>query len=174
MSESVILPVKLDGKVYTRFGWYDIFVLQKRWQRPALWAGLFTLSALVCLGYQLAKGTGLALAIVLLVIGLGLPAVYLNSFRSLLRRQVKAGKMDQKPQYAYTLTFKEECLEALNGNQKKTYAWDQLVGAWKRPDCIYLYHAPGRAYLLPQGTGGLTLDQLWEMVTRHLPPEKLH
>ena len=150
MQKSVTLPIHLDGKTYIHFAWFETFIQQKRWQRPALWAGLFTLSALICLGYHLVKGTGLSLAIVLFVVGLGLPIVYLSNFQSGLRRQVKVSKMDQKPQYAYTLTFKDDCMEALHGDQKKEYPWADLVGAWRRSDCIYIYHTPGRAFLLPQ------------------------
>lgn len=52
--------------------------------------------------------------------------------------------------------------------------WDQVYGAWRTPQAIYVYVSSARAYLLPneQIPGGP--DAAWNLLSGYLPAGKLH
>ena len=78
MEREITVPVKLDARTFRRFSFFDTFVLRKRWIRPAAFAAILFAFALVALLSR--KPQSGLIAAVLLVVGLGLPLVYVGTF----------------------------------------------------------------------------------------------
>ena len=84
-AQDITVPVKLDEKTFKRFARFDMLRLRKRWVRPAVFAVILTAFAAAAL-LSGKKEAGM-IASVLLVIGLGLPIVYIGSFLSQVNMQ---------------------------------------------------------------------------------------
>ena len=72
----ITVPVRLDAGTFKRFSRFDMFVLRRRWVRPAAFALILMAFAVVALLSGKAQ-SGL-IASVLLAVGLGLPLVYVG------------------------------------------------------------------------------------------------
>ena len=51
---------------------------------------------------------------------------------------------------------------------------DQVAGAWRQPDAVYLYVQTDRAYILPNGQANVSDDELWAALGNYLPADRLH
>ena len=113
-----------------------------------------------------------ALAVVLAVVALGVPAVYFWTFFHSLSLQIK--KMDL-PRPFYRLLLDDDGLSVwMAGEQDKPeasrkYAWHDMHLAYRTPNAIYLYVRQNQAYLLND-----SLDAAWSLLQASLPAERLH
>lgn len=167
------IAVTLDSDTFSRFAWFDAMVRRKRWQRPAAFAAIFTVLALIAFLRADAENQGALLGGVLLAAGLGLPLVWLASYALSLRRQAKAMGL---PRAVYTVELDESgvtCYQTAAGAAPEHTPWADVYGAWCRPDAIYLYVRPDKAYLLPD-TEKRQANKIWAMLERRLPKEKRH
>ena len=94
--------------------------------------------------------------------------------------QVQSKKLKlQTPQYAYTvhLGTAEEGIEVTSKKEKQakvTCKWSEALEAWRNKDCIYLFISSRQAFLLPDGQGGVSTEELWKLLSERMEPSKLH
>jgi hypothetical protein len=168
MRKSVItVSVHMDYKTLREFSLFDTFVLKKHWLRPAVFGAIFLIFAVVCFAAA-GKEQNWLLGTVMLLIGLGMPAVYVGMFLSQVKSQAKKLRLPRK---VYTLTFTNEYVRIFNNMKQEdqvTLEWPKIPAAFRRKKAIYLYAAPTRAFILPDGQADASADELWAMMEKHL------
>ena len=175
-SDTITVSSKIDPKTFYRFAIFDTLYLRKRWISPAIFAGLFFTCSLICFSMHSKAEQAALLGTVLLVVGLGVPAVYFGTFFRSLNLQSKTLKL-QKAAVAYTVTLTEAGIQ-VTGNHphggNASFLWDQIFGVYQRPGCIYLYVSPRQAFLLPEDCADASPEELHKILAAHLKPEKIH
>ena len=170
--ETITIPVKLDEKTFKRFVRFDMFILRKKWLRPAVFFLIMTVFAFAAL--LLRKEQSGMIAAVLLVIGIGLPLVYAGSFLSQVNMQAVSRKL--KPaRYVYTVTLGGEGVTAKdNGKNEETpvIPWEKIQKAFRKKGCIYLYVTAAKAFLLPAGQADAPDHEVWGFIRDHLGADK--
>ena len=164
----ITVPVKLDEKTFRTFARYDMLRLRRRWVRPAVFALLLCAFAVVALLTRLPQ-SGM-IAAVLLVIGLGLPVVYIGMFLSQVNLQAAQWKLG-KGRAVYTVQLSEQGFQVTNDRKQENTGlvpWEQAAQAIRRKGCIYLYATPAKAFLLPNGQADAPDEAVWEMIRRGL------
>lgn len=166
---SVTVPVKLTAKGFRDFAIYDTLVRQRKWVLPAVFCLILSVSAAICYALRDRSPNAGLLVSVLLVVGLGLPAVYFLSFFNSVRQQNR--RMDlTEPKAVYTVTLDSQGVHVDAGEEHLDHPWADVYQAHFRPEAVYLYPSPKQAYLLPfADTDPATLKQI---LADHLPAEK--
>ena len=169
---AIVIPVSLDEKTFRRFARFDMFVLRRKWVRPAVFSLILICFAFVALLAR--KEQSGMIAAVLLVVGLGLPFVYFGTFLSQVNMQAVRAKL--KPaRRVYTVTFRENGILVEN-NQKKEdlleMEWSSVQKAFRKKGCIYLYVTAAKAFLLPDGQANVPDPEVWQYLVAHLGAEK--
>jgi len=172
-NESVTINVIIDDKIFTRFSNFESFYRRKAYLTPLIFAAILSVSAVffLIIGNVLIGG-------LLLFVGLGLPAYRVSRILRAIKIQIKI--LDLKnPKTVYSLHFTEapDGIEVTNhgdGDDPLRYTWSSIYGAYRVRGCIYLYVLPEKAYLLPDGQTVEGTDALIKILTKMLPPEKLH
>ena len=168
----IVIPVKLDEKTFRRFARFDMLRLRKRWVRPAVFALILCAFAMVALFSRLPQ-SGL-IAAVLLAVGLGLPIVYIGMFLSTVNVEAEKWHLG-KGRKVYTVTLRTQDFTVISqqkAGEAVTISWKDACQAFRMRDCIYLYGAPTRAYLLPSGQASCPDEELWGTIMRRLGPDK--
>jgi len=170
--KTIVIPVSLDEKTFRRFARFDMFSLRKKWIRPAVFALILIVFAFAALLVR--KEQSGMIAAVLLVVGLGLPIVYIGTFISQVNMQAMKARL--KPaRRVYTVTLRETGIRVEN-NQKKEdpleMDWSSVQQAFRKKGCIYLYVTPAKAFLLPDGQAGVPDPEVWQFLTAHLGADK--
>ena len=170
--KKIVIPVKLDERTFKKFARYDMFVLRKKWIRPAVFSLIMIAFSMIAL--LLRKEQSGMIAAVLLVVGLGLPLVYIGTFLSQVSMQ--AVKQKLKPaRRVYTVTLRETGITVEN-NQKKEDPletdWSSVQRAFRKKGCIYLYVTAAKAFLLPAGQADVPDTEVWDYLVRRLSAEK--
>ena len=172
---TVTVPVQMDAKTFRRFAVFDALRRQKRWMGPAVFTGILLVSAALCYSQTGVRPGAVLLSSVLVVLALGLPAVYFGMFFHSLTAQVKKlGLGTPKPVYRLSLTDAADGVEVSADAQTVRYQWGTLFGVWRMNDAIYLYTQPGRAFILPLGQIRPDADALWALCQAKLGADKLH
>ncbi len=175
-SESITIVSKIDPKTFYRFAIFDTLKLRKRWISPAIFAGILLTSSLICFSMYSKAEHAEFLGMVLLVIALGVPGVYFGTFFYSLKTQAHALKL-QKSRIAYTIELNQTGILVTSGTSNGStvsYNWNELFGIYRQLGCIYLYVSVKQAFLLPNGCGDASDEEVWQFITAHLPKEKLH
>ena len=164
---AITIASKIDPKTFYRFAIFDTLKLRKRWISPAIFAGIFLSCAIICF-FMVKKTEGAALlGTVLLIVGLGVPAVYFGAFFHSLKLQSKTLKL-KAAAVAYTVTMDASGVHVTSGrsaNDHADFTWKQIFGVYEQP------------FLLPQTSlehTGAVPRELCAIFTAHLPAEKLH
>ena len=167
-TEQVItIPVKLSKAAFRRFAAFDTFRRQRRWRLP-VWFALILLGFSSYLYLQTDKPQSALIATVLLLVGLGLPAVYFTSFYLTLHDNVKKHKLPRRT-YTLTLTDKDVHIRSeVNRDEAMTLRWEQMFAAYRVKGAVYLYVLPTRAFLLPDGQADVPADELWGFIQARL------
>ena len=170
--KTIVIPVRLDEKTFKRFARFDMFVLRKKWIRPAVFSLIMIAFAFIALLTRRSR-SGM-IAAVLLMVGLGLPLVYIGSFLSQVNMQALRQKL--KPARAvYTVTLRESGITVENNRKKEALLeldWPSVQRAFRKKGCIYLYVTAARAFLLPDGQANVPDREVWDCLVRHLGAEK--
>ena len=171
-AKEITIPVRLDEKAFRRFALFDMFALRKKWVRPLVFSLILIAFAFIALLAR--KEQSGMIAAVLLVVGIGLPLVYIGSFLSQVNMQAARAKL--KPaRLVYTVTLREQGIRVVN-NQKKEDPletdWSSIPRAFLRKDCIYLYVTAAKAFLLPDGQADVSDREVRDFLVRHLGTEK--
>ena len=164
----ITISVCLDEKTFKRFARFDIFILRKRWIKPALFFLVLIMFAAIAL-FSRKPQSGL-IAAVLLAVGVGLPLVYIGSFSSQVNMQALKQRLDP-PRKVYTVAMDGLHLTVEN-NQKQEellqVAWKDVRQAIRVKGCTYVYVSPVKAFLLPDGQANVPDHDVWEFLTGHL------
>jgi len=167
--EVITARVRMDYKTLRAFSLFDTFLLRKHWIKPTFFGGAFVIFAIICFA-TVDKEQNWLLGLVMLLIGLGMPAVYGGMFFSQVKAQAKKLRLDP-PRRVYTLEISDECVTVTNdlkAEEKVTLEWQKSPAAFRRKGAIYLYAAGSRAFILPDGQADASPDQLWDMMKRNL------
>lgn len=163
----ITIPVTLSRAAFRRFAIFDTFRRQRRWRLPIGFM-LILLTFSVYLYLQTDKPQSALIATVLLLIGIGLPAVYFASFYVNLQKSVKQNRL---PRLVYTLSLRDGDLTIRSETRKDetlTLQWTQLFAAYRARGAVYLYVLPTRAFLLPDGQADVPDDALWAFIQKRL------
>lgn len=159
----ITVPVRMDYKTLRDFSLFDTFVLKKHWFKPTIFGAAFLIFAIICFAAT-DKEQNWLLGTVMLLIGLGMPAVYVGMFLSQVKSQAKKLRLPRK---VYTLTFTTESIRISNNMKQEeqvTLEWPKVPAAFRCKKAIYLYAAPTRAFILPNGQADAAQDELWTML----------
>lgn len=163
---------QIDAPTFRAFAVFDSLRLRKRWRAPVLFALILLISAAVCFSLRQRADQAAMLAVVLTVVGVGLPAAYFLSFFLSVGKQIKNLGLKQAPMEAYTVSMDEQGVEVSTEKQKASLRWNQVFGIYRVKGCIYLYATAERAYLLPDGQAEGGAGALWAFLTRHMPANR--
>lgn len=172
--EIITIHVKMDRQTFRRFALFDTFRLKKRWCKPALFCAILLVFAAVA--FAAGREQSALIGSVLLLVGLGLPAVYVGTYLSQLNAQAKKLRLDP-PRPVYTLRLAQEGVTIQNDMKAEatvSLEWKNIHAAWRVRGCIYLYATPARAFLLPDGQADAPPQELWAFLAAHLAKERLH
>lgn len=168
-NKTITVRVKMDYKTLRDFSLFDTFRLRRRGAKPALFSIVFVVFAVICFA-AVDKEQNWLLGSVMLLIGLGMPAVYVGMFLSQVKAQAK--KLRLAPaRRVYTLTLSTECVTVTNDLKEEEQVrleWEKISGAFRRKNAIYLYATAQRAFILPNGQADATPDELWAMLKENL------
>ena len=164
------IKVRLNEREFIKFSWFDAFRRKKIWRRPALFAAILIAAAAICFAMHERRGAVL-LGGVLLVVALGLPAVYFLSFYLSLRRQ-GAGLAGGKPVYTLELHDDSRGITVDNGEEHAAYPWEQVFHVYRHKNASYLYMTPQRAFLIPHSCVRGGADGLWSLLGRWIPENR--
>lgn len=166
--------VRINAAIFRRFAMFDTFRLKRRWVSPAVFSVIllvFSFAAMIS-GKEQAQMIGT----VLQFIGLGLPLCYVLHFLLQVHDQCKRlGLKKLRP--AYTLNFTEKELRVINdmaSEPEVRLPYASLHGVWRVSGAFYIYAAPARAFILPDGQYSLSPAQMWSFFKERLNPGTLH
>lgn len=171
--QTITVPVRMDYKTLRDFSLFDTFILKKHWLKPTIFGVAFVIFAIICFAAT-DKEQNWLLGTVMLLIGLGMPAVYVGMFLSQVKSQAKKLKLPRK---VYTLTCSTECIRITNNlkqEEQVTLEWPKIPAAFRCKKAIYLYAAPTRAFILPDGQADATPDEVWAMMESNLREGRAH
>ena len=176
MQNTVTVSVHLTADAFRKFAFYDSFRMKRRWVSPAVFTGIMLAFSLVCL--LSGRPGSIFLGSVLLIVGLGVPAVWFGTYFSQLNAQIKAMGLDKKDSIpVYTLRMTKEDIRIRNDRKpepEQILRWDRVPGIWRGKDAWYLYVAQSKAFIMPDGCYGLEPMELLEYLKAHLPEERIH
>ena len=171
---TVTAHVRINAGIFRRFALFDAFRLKRRWVSPAVFCAVFMAFSFLCMASG-REQAGL-IGTVLQIIGLGLPVCYVLSFLVQVHDQCKRlGLKALRP--AYTLNLGERELRVINDMQKEPEVilpYASLHGVWRASGAYYLYAAPARAFILPDGQCALSPAELYDLFAERLPKGALH
>ncbi len=169
MSKKISVDAKIDGKTFTEFALFDVMGRQKRWIRPLLFAGIFTVFSLIAFSRNGKNEQAVLLGGVLLAVGLILPFVYVLSFFLSVKRK---GRTMDGTRSAYTLELGGEGLTVRKEEQILHFAWSDLHAAHRLKNSICIYTDSQHAFLLPHVCGEERYHSAWHLIEENLDPEK--
>ena len=173
MKRRITVSVTLDARTFRRFAFFDTFVIKKRGRKPVLFSLIQLVFAVAAL--WLRKEQSGMIAAVLLVIGLGLPILYIGTFMSQLNLQAERFKLG-KGRKVYTVTLENSGVTVHNLQQEEEtlrLSWDDVWRVYRRKSCVYLYASPAKAFLLPSGQADAPDQAILEALKEKLPSSKL-
>ena len=115
-NQTITIPVKLDEKTFRRFARFDMLCLRRRWVKPVIFALILCAFATVALISRLPQ-SGM-IAAVLLVVGLGLPVVYIGMFLSQVNMQAAQWKLG-KGRSVYTVKLSRDGFQVTNDRKQE-------------------------------------------------------
>lgn len=167
------IEATLTEEIFRRFTMFDMMRRRKVWRSPVTFASIMSVSAAICFLMHHVDGA-ILLGSVLLIVGLGMPAVYFISFASSLRKQILQQGL-KRPRVFYTLclTEKADGIGIRNEKEQANYKWKQVHHVYRDTIATYLYMTPQRAFILPHTCTEDDGAQLWALLERKLPKQKI-
>ncbi|MBR4039439.1 MAG: hypothetical protein IKJ11_04995 [Clostridia bacterium] len=166
--------VRINAPIFRRFALFDTFRLRRRWISPAVFALILFAFSFACMisGKEQAQMIGTVLQLV----GLGLPLCYVLAFLVQVGDQCRRlGLKSLRP--AYTLNFCESELRIINdmaAEPEVRLAYTSLHGVWRVGGAFYIYAAPARAFILPDGQYPVSPAQLWDFLHARTGADRMH
>ena len=168
MSSAITVPVRIDAKTFRRFSRFDMFTLRRRWVRPAVFSLMMLAFAFAALLTR--KPQSGMIAAVLLVVGLGLPIVYIGTFLSQVNMQAEQLRLG-KGRRVYTVKLDFDGVHVANDIKEEPpvhVKWADMKAAYRVKGCIYIYAAVTRAFLLPSGQADVPDEEVWQYLNEHM------
>lgn len=164
------IEVFLTPGEFFRFTMFDTFRRKKMWQSPVIFASILTVCAMVCFYLHHIDGA-VMLGTVLMVVGLGLAIFYFVSFFLSLFLQIRKQGL---PRAVYTLTLTNtKEFHIANATEQIDYPWKKVYHAYHGKTATYLYATPARAFILPHYFVEGGAEELWKLISKKLPADKL-
>lgn len=168
-ARTITIHVKMDRKSLRSFALFDTFLLKKQWKKPAGFAGILLVFAAVC--FLSGKPQSGLIGSVLLVLGIGLPVVYVAMFLSQVKERAKKMRLDP-PRKVYTLTLAPDGVTIRNDMKAEAdvrLEWDKIPAAFRMRRAVYLYASAAKAFILPDGQADASPAEVWDFIVKHLP-----
>jgi len=173
-AEFITAHVKINSAIFRRFALFDTFRLKRRWISPAVFSLILLAFSFICMGSGKAQAE--LIGVLLQIIGLGLPVCYVLSFVVQVHDQCKRLSLKTlRP--AYTLNFTESELRVINDMNREPEVkipYASLYGVFRVNGAFYIYAAPSRAFILPDGQYPVSAAKLWAFLKDRLPHNMLH
>ncbi|MBE5798964.1 MAG: hypothetical protein E7321_03320 [Clostridiales bacterium] len=173
-TETLTAHVRINARIFRRFALFDTFRLKRRWISPAVFSVIFLVFSFACMASG--KDQAQLIGTVLQFVGIGLPLCYVLAFLVQVHDQCKRlGLKVLRP--AYTLNFADSELRIINDMAQEPevkLAYTSLHGVWRGSGAYYIYAAPARAFILPDGQYPLSPAQMWDFFKGKLKPGTLH
>ena len=170
MEEGMEIRSIITGEVFTEFAIFDTLIRRKLWRRPALFAAVFVLFSMFAFSQTGKRPQAALLGGVLLTVGLGLPVVYFLSFLSSVKKEKKRlSAAASRP--AYILRLAGAGVTAFFGENRQDFDWKTILLVRRLKHCICLYVRENQAFLLTECTGGPSLRQIWDYISKHSNPD---
>ena len=167
MPKQIDIHVRLNAQAFRRYCAFDTFRRQRRWYMQVFVAMLLiTASLALLLGAKAHPGP----AAVLMGLGFAVPMVVFGLYFIQIEAQVAAQNLKASPA-VYSLKFQEKGITVTNDQKKEPpmeLEWSRIWGAFRRPDSIYLYVNPQRAFILPDGQASVSPEVLWNFLRQQL------
>ena len=158
------LAGNIDRDTFVRFALFDSFRLKKRWKNPAIFAAIFLFFALVCFLGRETHEQAMLMTLVLLAVGLVLPAVWLLMYMYSVNQQVKKNGLSAG-HAQYFVVLNAPGVRVMNEEEKAEFSWKQIRAAYRVRGCIYLYVSDAKAFLMPKCEDS---EQAWAILTEQL------
>ena len=166
--------VRINAPIFRRFALFDTFRLKRRWVSPVVFSVIliaFSFAAMIS-----GKAQAQMIGTLLQIIGIGLPLAYVLHFLVQVHDQCRRlGLKALRP--AYTLNFCETELRVINdmaAEPEVKLPYTSLHGVWRVNGAYYIYAAPSRAFILPDGQYPLSPAGMWDHLKSVLPKVALH
>lgn len=172
MLNAITINVCLDNATFRRFAFFDAFILRKCLRRPVIFCSIFLVFSLVAFFSH--REQSMLLGSVLLMVGLGIPAVYIGTFLVDVNRQGKKAGLRSCP-LVYTVHLDKTGIVIQNAQKEEKplhLRWNTLSQAFRMKDCVYLYAAPNKAFLFPNGQANVSDEELWQTIVQYMGSEK--
>lgn len=172
MSKKIQICVRLDAAGYRRYCAFDTFRLRRRWYWPAMISMVLITASVAGLLRFVPMSEGVSG--VLMGLGLAIPMLCFGLYFIQIEVQCARLKLKDAPAI-YTLFLSREGVRIVNARKSEApveLPWDGFWAAFRRPDCIYLYATPERAFILPDGQADASPQAVWQMISACLGPEK--
>lgn len=165
------IRVMLNAETFRRFTIFDFMKRRKAWKSPATFASIMSISACICFIMKHVEGA-VMLGTVLLIVGLGMPALFLLNFHKSLKSQILANGLT-RPQEVYTLDLDEKSnkIHVKNQTEQAEYPWNKIHHVYRDTLATYLFITPQRAFILPH-TCVEEPEDLWALIHKKVPQEK--
>lgn len=166
--------VRMDGRIFRRFALFDTFIRQRKWKAPVLFLAIFL--AFSAVAFASGREQSGMIGALLLCVGVLLPLAYLLSFLLQVHDQSRRlGMKTARPVYTLNLTETElRVINDMKPEDELRLAYDALYGAYRVKGAYYLYAAPSRAFILPDGQYTLSPADMWSFLAERMPQGKLH
>ena len=172
-----ILPITLSEKSFNDFIIYDSKTKQHRFKTIIAITGcLFMFSTLCFASVETLSFAG-TLGSILVALCVIIPTWYFNSFRNSIKEQTKKMNLT-KPRLVYTVHLNQgnKGVEPFYPNEETpavTYVWDEITGAWRSKNAIYLYVTDTQAILIPDYMTK-NPDELWKFLEKQMDKKRMH
>ncbi len=164
------LSCEINAEALREYAVYDTLVRRKRWISPAIFAAILSAFAAVCFAASKTRSGGILLGTVLLVIGLGLPVIYIGSYLQSVRRQLK--KMaDTGSKVMFTIRLAPQGITMTRGEQEQTWSWKTVRLVHRLRRSIAVYPEENQAFLI--GGDSINLSAVWNTLVDRLPTNKI-
>ncbi len=173
MEKIITVTSELDAAAFRRFGFFDAFVVKRHWRGPALFS--LILIAFAAAALWAGKEQSGLIAAVLLAVGLGLPLIYAGAFLGQLNRQAARFGLG-RGRRIYTVALGPEGVTVhnlLREEKDLRLVWSDIWRVYRRNGCIYLYAAPSKAFLLPEGRADAPDHEVLEILGEKLDRSRL-
>lgn len=171
--ETIQYRVRIDQKTFRSFALFDTFREKKHARLPAIFCLIMAAFAVVAI--LSGRPQRWLIAGVLLVVGMGMPALYAGTFLLQVGKQGKALGL-KTPRPAYTVTLTKDAIRIhndLKAEADQSLEWGQIYRVIRRKGCFYLYAVPQKAFILPDRDADCAASEAIAFMRAHVPGGKL-
>lgn len=170
-NKNILVQSRITPEIFREFAIFDTLYRRKQYRRPLVFALIQLTFAFVCFLMRQRAEQAVLLGVILLIIGLGLPAVYILSFLRSVHFKAKQLGLASAP-YVYTVRLTPEKITVADGRRKAEYPWEAVKYAYRLQRSICLYVSESRAYLLPTAERETEEERRWAAVAEHIPADR--